>query len=67
MPLLTNQFASTMISGGTYDDELGIMTLTFTSGNTYTYHDVPQTVWDRLVAAPSAGREWHNSIKDQYF
>ena len=67
MSLLTHQFASTMISGGSYDDEMEIMELTFTSGNTYTYHDVPQSVWDGLVSAPSVGRYYHASIKDIYF
>ena len=44
----------------------GELTLTFASGLSYTYPDVPKSVYDGLLAAGSAGSYYNSVIKPQY-
>jgi hypothetical protein len=53
------------------DDEaaataLGTLEITFTSGETYSFDAVPQTVFEGLRKADSPGKFYHQNIKDQY-
>ena len=57
-----NFIQSSMLSSAAYDDENKEMTVTFTGGKTYTYEDVPKSIYDELVNAKSAGK-YFNSIK----
>lgn len=51
----------------TYDDETQKLDITFiASGRTYTHPDVPQTVVDGLVRAPSPGAFYNSEIKGSY-
>jgi len=43
-----------------------MLKITFTSGRTYVYNDVPQDVVDGLASAESPGRYFSSSIKDTY-
>lgn len=66
MTINTVQLHSTAILSATYDDENEELSLTFSNGSTYDYHDVPKETFDALCAASSPGRFWHSEIKDQY-
>jgi hypothetical protein len=57
---------STAIVSADYDAELEALTLTFANGRSYTYDDVPQEVFERLVADPSPGAFYHTYIRDLY-
>lgn len=66
MTIHSAHLSSSAILSATYDDETEDLSLTFSNGQTYDYHDVPQEVFDGLQAASSAGRFWHANIKDIY-
>jgi KTSC domain len=66
MTIKTEQLRSSALASATYDDEMQDLDITFNSGGTYTYHNVPITVWEGLVGASSPGRYWHSTLKDQY-
>lgn len=55
---------SSMLSDCSYNDETEELTVTFTSGKSYTYTDVIKSVYDELINAKSAGKHF-NSIKGQ--
>jgi HTH-type transcriptional regulator/antitoxin HigA len=40
--------------------------VTFASGKTHVYHDVPSEVYEQFVAAGSKGRFFNTQIRDQY-
>lgn len=40
--------------------------LTFQTGSTYCYYNVPESVYKEMIAAPSKGRFYHERIKDIY-
>jgi len=40
--------------------------LTFRSGNTYRYYDVPQSVVENLLSSESAGRFFVNNINGRF-
>lgn len=66
MTIQTVQLRSSMLLSATYDDENEELSLTFSNGATYDYHDVPKETFEALAQASSAGRYWHSFIKDQY-
>jgi lysyl-tRNA synthetase, class II len=57
---------SSVLSMAEYDDEAQTLDLTFNSGRTYTYHDVPKDVYDGLVSSSSPGQYYNSQIKDIY-
>lgn len=57
---------STAIAAAGYDPDTRELELEFTSGETYTYEDVPPEVYQELIASRSPGRFYHQSIKDAY-
>jgi len=60
-------FSSTAIRGVEYNDEARVLDIQFTSGpKIYPYLDVPQHVYDGLLAAPSKGVYFNRHIRDQY-
>ena len=59
-------FASSAIRGVEYDAGVRELYITFTSGTTYTYWDVPPRVYRDLLAAPSKGRYFNEHIRDTY-
>ena len=57
---------STAISSANYDAGQQALTITFKTGASYTYDNVPQDIYDGLVQADSPGSYWRSSIKDQF-
>jgi hypothetical protein len=71
MPRLTCDFESTALlraafTPGGDDDSTGTLDITFTSGKTFTFENVPQKVFEELRDAPSPGSYYHSSIKGAY-
>lgn len=66
MTIQTVQLRSSALASATYDDENEDLSITFSNGSTYDYHDVPKEVFDGLASAPSPGGYWHAAIKDVY-
>ena len=46
--------------------ENGILHVSFHSGSTYAYFNVPQFVYDELMAASSHGKYFHAHIRGRY-
>ncbi len=49
-----------------YDAEARSLAITFRSGSTYRYSDVPETVYEGLLSAASPGSYFASRIKDAY-
>ena len=60
------QFQSTALSSADYDTDAQTLDILFVSGKRYTYENVPESVWEGLVSASSAGTYFHSRIKDRY-
>lgn len=60
-------FNSTAIHAAKFDATSGTLTIWFTSsGQAYDYYDVPDYIWNGLLAAPSAGQYFNAFIRDQF-
>ena len=70
MPRLTATFDSTALRSAAFtpspDGDTGTLDITFTSGRTFSYENVPQRVFEALRAAPSPGSYFHQNIKGAY-
>lgn len=62
MPYVT----STAISKIEYDELARELIVTFVSGRTYIYDDVPRDLYINFINAPSKGQFFNEYIKDQY-
>jgi len=49
-----------------YDDDAGELDITFMSGKTYRYLNVPAEVYDGLLEAESKGEFFNENIKDDF-
>ena len=49
-----------------FDDEAGELDITFTSGKTYRYLQVPAEIYDGLLDAESKGEFFNDNIKDAF-
>jgi hypothetical protein len=49
-----------------YDDEARELDITFTSGKTYRYREVPLQIYDGLLEAESKGEFVNDNIKDVF-
>ena len=58
--------ASSVIDAVAYDGASRTMKVRFKGGAVHHYHDVPPEVPDEMISAPSAGRHFHDMVKDQY-
>lgn len=58
-------FSSNLISAG-YDADSEILEIEFTSGSVYQYYNVPQSVYDALISAPSAGQFFAYQIRNAF-
>lgn len=56
---------SSWIDSASYDAETQTMTIDM-RGRTYTFHEVPEYVYDGLIMAPSPGEYYHAEIKGRY-
>lgn len=57
---------SSAIAAVGYDPNTRRMQIRFTSGGTYTYCGVPQSVYDGLMSASSVGTYFDRVIRDRY-
>jgi hypothetical protein len=55
---------SSIISEAEFEND--VIYITFKSGGVYAYYNVPQKVYDDLIAAQSAGRYFHDHIEGKY-
>lgn len=49
-----------------YDDRAQTLDITFRSGRTYTYRNVPPDVAEQLASSDSPGKFWRANIKDAF-
>jgi hypothetical protein len=49
-----------------YDDDARELDITFTSGKTYRYLEVPSDIYDGLLDAESKGEFFNDNIKDEF-
>ena len=66
MPRLSANFQSTAISRGTYDTDTQTLELTFATGRSYTFENVPEDIWTGLESASSPGTYFAQNIKGRY-
>lgn len=57
---------SSNLSGYEYDEASQVLSIRFSSGRTYRYGSVPQTVADGLGTADSPGRYFNSKIKNSF-
>lgn len=57
---------SSSIDSLQYDEDDSVLTVTFTSGKSYQYGDVPKEVVDEFIEADSPGRYFAQHIKPVY-
>lgn len=58
--------SSTALTSMDYDPSTRTLTVTFRSGRSYTYNDVPEDVAQQFAQADSPGQFWRSEIKDVY-
>lgn len=58
---------SSSILKANYNEEEQELTITFASGKTYTYENVPVSEWEGLQQAESKGRYVNIEIKPYYY
>jgi KTSC domain len=66
MPMETRPVRSTAIASAGYDPDIKRMEITFISGHSYTYDNVPAEVFEELVGAGSPGQYYASNIKGVY-
>lgn len=57
---------SSNLSEATYDPDVENLTVTFVSGETYTYFNIPASVYRGLQNAGSAGQYFARQIRGRY-
>lgn len=57
---------SSVLSGASYDQATGILTVSFKSGRSYDFYNVPVDVWNGFREAESKGRYFTRNIKGKY-
>lgn len=62
----TKKPSSSIIQDIQYQDQGGILTITFTTGKTYRYHKVEKARARALVSAESQGQAFHRLIRGKY-
>lgn len=58
--------ASSAIHAVQHDEASLQLKITFTSGGTYIYYDVPKWKYEGLISASSAGTYFNDHIRDQH-
>lgn len=58
--------SSTNVASVGYDPDTQTLEIEFTSGTVYQYFDVPQTVYEALMASDSAGGFVNSQLKGYY-
>jgi lysyl-tRNA synthetase, class II len=57
---------STQLDEVGYDEETGTAQVRFQNGALYEYDDVPKSVVDAIISAPSAGQQFNLTLKYGY-
>ena len=57
---------SSLIRRAIYDGAEQTLAVTFTTGRTYLYFDIPADLYSEFVTAPSQGQFFNWRIRDQY-
>lgn len=57
--------SSNIVSAG-YDPSSETLEIEFMSGSVYQYYNVPQSIYEQFLAAPSKGRFLSSQIKDRF-
>lgn len=57
---------SSMIDRIAFDDDLGILSISFRDTGTYLYYDVPPETFEAFCQAASAGSFFNELIKDRF-
>ena len=57
---------SSNLASASYDPDVENLTVTFQSGDVYTYYNVPASVYRGLTLASSAGSYFYRSIRQRY-
>lgn len=57
---------SAVLKSIAYDSRRNILEIEFRSGHIYRYSDVPRSVYEALLAAPSKGRFFDSKIRERY-
>ena len=66
MARTTKSLDSSVLAAVTYDSATQILEVEFQTGRVYWYFDVPQAVFDALIASDSAGAYFNHEIRDGY-
>jgi KTSC domain len=66
MTVLSSPLRSSALASAQYDDQTEELTLTFVSGRSYTYENVPEDIYEKLLQSSSPGSFYAFNIKDQY-
>lgn len=57
---------STMIDRAAFDDDAGTLSISFRHSTKYVYYDVPDSVFEALCKAASAGTFFNDHIKGRF-
>jgi hypothetical protein len=57
---------SSLIRSVGYDLDASVLEVELMTGNVYEYYDVPLSVYDELMDAPSKGSYFNEFIRDMY-
>ena len=58
--------SSSMMTRANYDDSTSELDITFISGKTYRYFEVPPAIYDGLLDSESKGEYFNENIKDAF-
>ena len=57
---------SSIIGKVSYQESTGTLSITFTTGETYIYESIPNSVYVAFLNAPSLGMYFHKHIRGRY-
>lgn len=58
--------SSSNIASLGYGEEAEVLEVHFLTGETYQYEGVPKEVYEEFLAAPSKGKFFHASVREEY-
>jgi hypothetical protein len=64
--MIRQTVSSSNISSIGYDPESRTLEIEFHNGGVYQYFNVPESIYNALMSAPSHGSYFHHYIKGQY-
>jgi hypothetical protein len=57
---------SSSIARFCYEERKHVLVVEFKHGAAYNYYDVPQRVFEQMIAAPSKGRFFLKNVREEY-